>query len=181
MKGIVFVKLVEMAEVILGEAVMDEIIESCDLPSGGAYTIVGNYPCAEMMTLVQAISAHTGAAEAQLQRLFGGWMHNHFVESYPNFFRDKPDALTMLAAIEGEVHVEVRKLYPEAELPQFDILTHSEGSLRMVYRSPRPLSDFCHGLVEACVEHFGRPADIVRQDMSDSVNAITEFQITYRD
>ena len=181
MKGIVFVELVEMAESLLGEAVVDDIIDSCDLPSGGAYTVVGNYPCSELMTLVQALSSHTGTSEDALQRHFGHWMHAHFAKAYPAFFTNKSDALDMLAAIEDEVHVEVRKLYPEAELPRFDVTERTGTGMCMVYRSPRPLSDFCHGLVEACVDHFGRPAEIRRRDLDHPVDAVSEFTITYRD
>lgn len=178
MKGMVFVELLQMAEQAMGEEAVDDIIETCDLPSGGAYSAVGNYPCAELMTLVQAFSAQTGAPENDLQRAFGRWMHERFVVSYPAFFRDKPDALAMLAAIEGEVHVEVRKLYPDVELPTFETERLSPDVLRLTYRSPRPLSDFCHGLVEGCLDHFGRAAVIERRDLSQAGESVAEFTIT---
>ncbi|MCC5967629.1 MAG: heme NO-binding domain-containing protein [Natronohydrobacter sp.] len=181
MKGIVFVELLKMAEEVLGEEVVDEIIESSELASGGAYSAVGNYPCSELMTLVQGLSAHTGTSQARLQHLFGEWMHRHFVTSYPGFFVNKPDALAMLSAIDAEVHVEVRKLYPDAELPTFEVQDLDAQGMRMVYRSPRPLADFCHGLVDACITHFGRPADVVRKDCpATGGGAESEFTITYR-
>lgn len=180
MKGIVFVELIRMAEETLGEEVVDEIIENSDLASGGAYSAVGNYPCAELMTLVQGLSAHTGTSEAKLQHMFGQWMHGHFVSSYPGFFVDKPDALAMLAAIDDEVHVEVRKLYPDAELPKFEVTEYDAEGLQMIYSSPRPLADFCHGLVDACITHFGRPAEVARVDRSDAAGNVSEFTITYR-
>jgi len=181
MKGIVFVELIRMAESIIGEEAMDEIIDQCALSSGGAYTAVGNYPCAELVTLVEALSSHTGTASTELQRLFGKWMHEHFVISYPSFFADKPDALAMLSAIEDEVHVEVRKLYPDAELPRFETERIDANKLQMTYRSPRPLNDFCHGLVEGCIDHFGHHADISRQDLPDIEEHVSSFMITLRD
>lgn len=163
-KGMVFVELLEMAESILGEDAVDEVLAKADLASDGAYTAVGNYPCSELMALVKAFSDHSGAEVPDLQRAFGRWMHDRFVKSYPAFFRDKPDALSMFEAIEGEVHVEVRKLYPDVELPTFDTERPRPDELRMTYSSPRPLADFCHGLVEACVDHYGTPASIDRRD-----------------
>lgn len=180
MKGIVFVELIRMAETVIGEDAVDDILDRCDLSTGGAFSAVGNYPCADLMTLVEAFSNHTGTPEEELQRMFGRWMHEHFVQTYPSFFVDKPDALSMLSAIEDEVHVEVRKLYPEAELPRFETERLAEESLRMTYRSPRPLSDFCHGLVEGCVDHFGRPADIRRQQVSDADEHVCAFTINLR-
>jgi len=68
--------------------------------------------------LVAAFSARSGAPVPELQRLFGHWMLKRFAAAYPAFFAAKTDALQMLEAIEGEVHVEVLKLYPDAELPR---------------------------------------------------------------
>lgn len=178
MKGMVFVELLRMAEAALGEEAVDDVLDRLDLASGGAYNAVGNYPCGELMTIVGAFSAHTGASTAELQRMFGRWMHARFVTSYPGFFADKPDALAMFKAIENEVHVEVRKLYPEVELPTFDTERLAPDRLRMTYRSPRPLSDFCHGLVEACIAHFGRPATVERRDIGRPGESVAEFHVT---
>ncbi|MBY6162820.1 heme NO-binding domain-containing protein [Mameliella alba] len=160
MKGIVFTELLEMAEQAIGEEAVDDILDQLELESGAAYTAVGNYPCSELMRIVGAVSDLTGIPGDELQRKFGGWMHARFVQSYPQFFEDKSTVLDMLAAIESEVHVEVRKLYPDAELPRFETEWLGEDHLRMTYHSERPLVAFCHGLVEACVAHFGQPAEI---------------------
>ncbi|TVS02040.1 MAG: guanylate cyclase [Rhodobacteraceae bacterium] len=181
MKGIVFVELIRMAETVIGEEAVDTILDQCDLSTDGAYSAVGNYPCAELITLVEALSKHTGTPSAELQRLFGKWMHEQFVTNYPAFFTDKSDALAMLSAIEDEVHVEVRKLYPDAELPRFETEHIASDELRMVYRSPRPLSDFCHGLVEGCVDHFGHRADIRRKDLSGADEHACAFTIHLRE
>jgi hypothetical protein len=154
LKGVVFVELLSMAESIAGEDAVDEIIDSLDLESGGAYTSVGIYPCSELMTIVQAFSLALDAPVADLQRQFGSWMFRSFIDGYPAFFVGKMNAFMMLESIENEVHVEVRKLYPDVELPTFDTRREDDGSLVMSYRSERPLVDFCHGMILACVEHF---------------------------
>lgn len=160
MKGIVFTELLEMAEQAIGEEAVDDILDQLDLDSGAAYTSVGNYPCRELMQIVGAISDQTGVPAEDLQRKFGAWMHARFVQTYPQFFKDKATVLDMLAAIEGEVHVEVRKLYSDAELPRFETAWVTPDHLRMTYRSERPLVAFCHGLIEACVDYFGQSARI---------------------
>lgn len=179
MKGMVFVELIDMAEAVLGEAVVDEILDSADLDSGGAFTAVGNYPCSELVTLVGALSDRTGLPIYDLQRKFGDWMHARFVKLYPAFFTGRTCPLEMLEAIEGEVHVEVRKLYPEAELPRFDCRRPSSDSLIMVYRSPRPLTGFCHGLIDATVAHFGRKAEVTHRSLglADDGVAAEEFTV----
>lgn len=179
-KGIVFVELIRMAETAIGEDAVDQILDQCNLSTDGAYSTVGNYPCSELMQLVEALSNHTGTPQQELQRLFGKWMHEHFVHSYPAFFVDKPDALAMLAAIEDEVHVEVRKLYPDAELPRFETERMGSDALRLTYRSPRPLTDFCQGLVEGCVDHFGQPAEIRRESLPNSEEHACAFTVNLR-
>lgn len=177
MKGMVFVELLNMAEAVAGEAAVDEVLDSCDLSTGGAYNAVGNYPCSELMMMVQAFSERLDTPVEDLQRQFGRWMHGRFVQGYPAFFENKRDVLTMLEAIEDEVHVEVRKLYPGVELPTFATERLDERTIRMTYRSPRPLVAFCHGLIDACIDHFGQKAAVEVEDRSSGEEALAAFTI----
>lgn len=181
MKGIIFVELLKMAEDLLGEDRVDAAIEGAALPSGGAYTSVGNYPCAELTALVQGFSAESGLPPAELQRVFGHWMMRAFATHYPEFFRTNPDALGMLQSIEAEIHVEVRKLYPDSELPRFDARRTAPDRLELDYTSPRPLAPFCHGLIEGCLAHYGTTADIQSVDRSDPDLTRRDFVIQLSD
>ncbi len=176
MKGTVFVELLKMAETEFGEDVVDNVLDNADLDSGGVYTAVGNYPCSELVTLVTAFSEHSGLSGEVLQKAFGHWMLKNFGDNYPEFFKDKKDSFEMLEAIDGEIHVEVRKLYPEAELPRFSTSRTSENTLEMHYSSPRPLAAFCHGLIEATTEHFKQRAEIT-QKVPTNANVNARFEI----
>lgn len=122
---------------------------------------MGNYPCRELIKIVTALSARCEVGVDRVQRRFGHWMMRYFTQHYPAAFVGKADAFALLEAVSDEIHVEVKKLYPEVELPQFDTRRLSPGHLQMVYTSPRPLHDFCHGLIEASL------------DMFDQIGAIT--------
>ncbi|WP_163850815.1 heme NO-binding domain-containing protein [Pseudooceanicola aestuarii] len=177
MKGVIFVELIKMAEATFGEKTVDSVLETADLANGGAYTRVGNYPCAELVKIVMAFSAHSGISADALQTKFGHWMMQVFVTHYPEFFVDKPDAFALLESVDQEIHVEVRKLYPDAELPRFDTRRPASNHLEMLYSSPRPLDPFCHGMIEACLEHFGAPGQITRTAHPRLENTTT-FDIT---
>ena len=177
MKGTIFVELIKMAEVAFGEETVDMVLDKAGLDNGGAFTTVGNYPCSELVKIVVAFSEHSGLSPEVLQMKFGHWMMAHFVVAYPQFFKDKSDAFAMLESIEAEIHVEVRKLYPEAELPTFATERPAHNHLKMVYESPRPLSAFCHGMIEACLEHFGEKGSISSAINPANLNA-TNFEIT---
>ena len=71
------------------------------------------------MQILQAVSDQSGLPTDQLQRVLGNWIHGRLVKTYPDFFKDKSNVLEMLDLIESEVHVELRKRYPDAELSTF--------------------------------------------------------------
>ena len=177
MKGIVFVELIRMAESVMGEDAVDEILDTAELESDGAFSAVGNYPCSELLTIVDAIGDRLDAPVEALQTKFGNWMFARFVEGYPAFFEGKTDGFEMLESIENEVHVEVRKLYPEVELPSFATERPDARSLKMVYTSERPLHHFCQGLIESCMAHFDQDITLKMTEKSDDTRFCAEFLI----
>ena len=60
------------------------------------------------------------------------------------------------------IHIEVRKLYPDAELPTLKASAHGPDGLRLTYRSPRCMADFAEGLIEGAAAHFAQPLAIAR-------------------
>lgn len=68
-----------------------------------------------------------------------------------------------LSSIEGIIHTEVLKLYPDAELPRFHIEHHDAKRLSMRYESMRHFEDLAEGLITACVLHFGECIRVSRE------------------
>ncbi|MGR3712995.1 MAG: heme NO-binding domain-containing protein [Shimia sp.] len=177
MKGVVFVELIRMAETVIGEEAVDDILDNLDLDSDGAFSSVGNYPCSELMKIVDAFGIYLDAPVEVLQVKFGNWMFERFVDGYPAFFENKTDGFDMLDSIENEVHVEVRKLYPEVELPTFATERPKEGQLKMVYSSERPLQHFCRGMLESCMTHFGHEFTVDMQESTSDGEYRAEFLV----
>ena len=70
-----------------------------------------------------------------------------------------------LEKLDGYIHVEVRKLYADAELPKFQKVTPAEANkMVMVYRSSRVFADLAAGLMAGCAAHFGEQITITRED-----------------
>jgi len=162
MKGVVFTEFLEMVEDKFSPDVADSIIAAADLPNDGAYTAVGTYPHAELGKLVIALSKETGAKVTDLLKAYGRHLFGRFLAGYPEFFVGLSDSFSFLKTIDQVVHVEVRKLYPDAELPSFETQEMGPNRLRMTYRSPRCLGDFAEGLIEGCFAHFGERVRVVR-------------------
>lgn len=163
MKGIVFTEFLEMIEAKHSPDFTDELVESAGLPHAGAYTAVGTYPHTEMVALVVRYAAMADEPVPEVLRGFGRYLFARFALLYPVFFEGIEDAKSFLAGIEDVIHVEVRKLYPDAELPRFEARWPRSDTLELVYRSERHLADLAEGLIEGCVEHYGQPHRITRQ------------------
>jgi len=176
MKGIVFTEFFEMVEQKFSPEMLDDIIESAELPNHGAYTSVGTYPHAELGRLVIELSKRSQAKVPDLLRAYGEYLFRRFFDGYPVFFEKVTDSFGFLSTIDQIVHVEVRKLYPEAELPSFETTAVSPDRMSMIYRSPRCLGDFAEGLMLGCFTHFGEPIKIERKD--EAGGKVIKFELT---
>jgi len=166
MKGIVFTELLEMVEDQYGYALVDTILDQSNLPSGGIYTAIGTYDHGEMVTLLHSLSQHTTTPVPELLRAYGRYMFGSFTRNYYQFIERSTSAFSLLNSIQHYIHVEVRKLYPDAELPHFAMEQPSENHLKMYYQSERKLSDFAYGLIEGCLAHYGETATIRKTELT---------------
>ncbi len=177
MKGIVFTEFIELVEAKFGFETADEIMTNSDLPSGGAYTAVGTYDHQEMVQLLAALNKKTNIPVSDLLFTFGEHLFTKFAEEYPQFFQGVNSCFDFLQSIENCIHVEVRKLYSDAELPHFEC-EQNNGSLTMIYRSERGLGDFAHGLIHGCINHFNEKIAVVKLDMGEKPGSYVRFELT---
>jgi hypothetical protein len=180
MKGIVFTEFLEMVESKFSPELADSIIEGAELPSGGAYTTVGTYDHDEMIRLVSGLSNETGISTAELMQSFGIYMFERFYVLFPKYFKGIDSSFRFLELIEDYIHVEVRKLYPEAELPSFECDTSHPGHLVLTYHSTRPFAALAEGLIRGCITHFREDVDIKVEDLSNGTGTAARFLIIQR-
>lgn len=177
MKGMVFTEFMDLVEDKWSLDMVDTIIAQSGVASGGAYTAVGTYPHEEMVALVVALSKETGIAVPDLIKAFGSHMFSRFAKLYPRFFKDAQNSFQFLSGIEDIIHAEVRKLYPDAELPTFKV-KDSPGRLELTYFSPHPFADLAQGLIEGCIAHFAEDIAVVREDVEGIPGAQARFILT---
>ena len=152
-----------MVEQTYGLLTVDRIIQAANLSSEGAYTSVGTYEHTELLAFVKELNAVTLTPPAELVRLFGRHLFSRFVDLYPQFFEGIDSAFDFLKNVEDYIHVEVLKLYPDAELPSFRYVMPEAGRMELTYLSPRPLADLADGLIQGCVEHFQEAITVERE------------------
>jgi len=178
MKGMVFTEFLEMVEEKFSPEMADRIIDGAKLESGGAYTTVGTYDHQEMIALVTCLSRETGIPASDLIRTFGEHLFERFHHLFPNYFEGISSAFDFLRQVEEYVHIEVRKLYPEAELPTFACETPRPDQLSMTYRSSRPFAALAEGLIRGCIAHYGEPIEVDIEDLSQGAGTAARFLLT---
>ena len=177
MKGVVFCEFLEMVDTRISPVITEKIISESNLPSKGAYTTVGTYDHSEIVTLVSALSQETGVSVPELVHTFGYYLFGRFSENFSCFFEGKEDAFTFLESIDSYIHVEVRKLYPEAELPEINCERSETGDFVLHYKSEKGMGDLAHGLIKGCVDHFNEKIEISRHDISGGQEQSIRFEL----
>ena len=90
---------------------------------------------------------------------------------------DDLTALSFLDSVENFVHVEVKKLYPDADLPRFITEHRDENHIVLIYQSEKRLESFAKGLMYSCGEYFNEPLDIKHEVINEEpyqVNFLVE-------
>ncbi len=176
MKGIIFTEFLELVESEFGLEVVDAIIEEADLPSEGIYTSVGTYDFNEMVSLLTKLSEKVATPTGDLLYAFGLFLFSRLGRAHPEVIASYTSPIGLLNSIEDHIHVHVKKLYPDAELPTFNILEKTDHSISMIYSSSRGLYRLAHGLMEKTFEHFHGSADITYELLNPDGTEV-KFQI----
>lgn len=167
MKGIVFTEFLDLVEDKFGLEMVDKIINSSTLASGGIYTSVGTYEFSEMLQLLNHLSVNTGIKIDDLLLVYAEHFFDVLERSYPDLLARYTGPIEMLSSIENHIHIEVRKIYPDAELPVFEVLEKTDDKLIMIYKSSRAMHHFGLGLMNKTFEHFDAKATITLEKLKE--------------
>ncbi len=177
MKGIIFTEFLGFVRENHGEEMVDDIIEASELPNAGAYTAVGTYHHGEMLTLCGALSERTGQPVAALVRIFGDHLSGAFARSHPAFFERAGNLFDFLESIEAHIHVQVRKLYPDADLPSFTVEQRTPTRIVLLYRSPRRMGHLSEGLIQGSARHYGVQVLVNSEVIAGSDSQVVRFTV----
>lgn len=168
MKGIIFNLLEETTTAAHGEDHWDDLLDQTQ--AVGSYTSLGSYDDAELVSLVSAHAAATHTDIPAALSGFGEASMPHLAGRYDVFFAPHCTTRAFLLTLNDIIHAEVRKLYPGANPPHFEIDDSDPAVLRMTYRSPRQMCTLAEGFIRGAAEHYrekvtiGRPACMHRGD-----------------
>lgn len=159
MKGLVFTTFFDFCEVRYGADLVDDAISVAELPHDGAYTSVGTYPFQEMVDLVTAVTQLAKSSMPAILESFGEYCFGAWVNKFAYAF-DRKDIFDVLANIDTFHETQVKKLYPDAELPSFQVVSRTTDRLVLHYRSCKPLADLAVGVIRGAALYLNAPLEI---------------------
>ncbi len=178
MKGVVFREFVDLVEERYGEDIVDRLLSHPGLSTGGAYTAVGTYDHAELLILIELLSQEIDVEPHELTIEFGKQLLDRLYKSYPHFVDPHDHAFDFLKTIDSVVHTEVKKLYSDAEVPEYHCEQLDDGVLVMDYRSSRPFADLAEGMLLGCIAHFNEPIEVRREPLDGETQRASRFTLT---
>ena len=179
MKGIIFNLLEGVVTEQHGEETWDRLL--ADAALDGAYTSLGNYPDEDLFKLVSAASAALDTPPNDVIRWFGRAALGMLAVRYPDFFEPHSTTRPFLLTLNDIIHPEVRKLYPGADVPEFDFDDSSPDSLSMGYRSPRKLCALAEGLIEGAADQFEETVSIAQSSCMNRGDEKCTLVISFQD
>jgi hypothetical protein len=160
MKGMIFTELLEFVEEKFGFEVADEMVEASMLPVKGAYTQAANYSFEELVAILSKLSQITGISVDDLIVTYARHLFGHIAGLFPFMFKNFTSSLPFIAQVDTFIHPEVKKLYPDAELPSFQMISLDDKELIIDYYSTKPLASMAIGLMNGAADYFNEKVEI---------------------
>lgn len=186
MRGIIFKGFLQFMEDTVGDDKSEQIIALSALENDGAYTSGGDYPFSELLTMVALLSkeAFDGDVQKTLYE-FGRHIFDPVIVLYNKIAENgsgplstkELSVLSFLASL-TDIHLShVKKLYPTAVFPVFDVIEQSADTLVMEYKSDKELEFLAKGLMERAGDFFNEPIVVELQTIWRDGERIVRFDI----
>jgi hypothetical protein len=178
MKGLVFTSFLHLVEKEYGLEMVDEVIAEAAPASGGIYTTVGNYDHTELIDMIVVLSKKINVSVVHLTKTFGMYLFAELIAAYPQWITDLNSSFALLHKVDGFIHGEVKKLYPDASPPTFKCTSYTDTSMEVIYQSPRCMGDVAEGLIQGCAAYYGEKIVVRRETINDMTVSSERFMLT---
>ena len=179
MKGVVFNMLEEFVVENAGEEVFEEILDTCEFINVEPFVGPGTYPDEDLNELVSKTIAKLDIPLPDALRAFGKFAFPKLTEKVPDWLVNHAHPKDFLLTLENIVHVEVRKLYKDADPPRFSFADPGPDELVINYQSGRRLYDFMDGLIEGVGDHFDTAIEYTREITAENGEEYCQYHLKF--
>lgn len=177
MKGIIFNLLEDVVTQHYGADTWDDLLAAAQVD--GAFTSLGSYEDDKLLRLVHAAAQKLNLPPDTIVRWFGTHAIPLLVKKYPAFFHRHDNTRAFLLTLNSIIHPEVRKLYPGADVPDFDMDASASNVLVMGYYSKRKLCALAEGLITGAATHYGENVTIHHPTCIHRGDAICRLELSF--
>jgi hypothetical protein len=181
MKGVVF----NLLEAFICEgwdaATYEAILAACSLQTKEPFVGPGTYPDSDLFLIAGQAAETLGLPLPAALRAFGRYLFPRLAEQVLPLVKSHADARSFLKSVEDVIHVEVRKLMPQAITPSFHYREPDARHLVIEYRSARKLCALMEGLLDGTADFF---ATTIGQQQTRCLlrgDECCEFQLEFAD
>lgn len=160
MQGTIFTNFSEMIIDKMGMEQWNELLDETEPESKGIYTSGEQYADSELVNMVVALSEKTGIEMEKLIQAFGQYLFDSLWRNCPTDVSNIQNLREFLLSIHSVIHVEVKRLHPNAYLPKFEYEDGEGTDLIMYYSSKRQLCHASVGLIYGAAKQYNEEISI---------------------
>ena len=171
MKGAVFTEFIEFVEESYSFETADRMLE----PEDGLekiYTQGGNYPTEEFIRLIISVHEVENIEVEDIIYQFGIYLFPKLIRMDPSFIKDSTKTLDVISKVDSYIHIEVKKLYPEADLPKFKANKLEDNYLEIEYISEKRLEILAKGLMMGVAKHFNENIEVEMETLTEEPHTV---------
>lgn len=176
MHGVIFDELQEYVETEHGREGWEAIAEEAGVDSA-SYMPIKAYPDEELLALVGAATAVTGASQSEILEDFGQFAAPHLVEKYDAFLDDEWTALDLLEHTEDAMHKAVRLKEDDAAPPELGCHRASDDEVVIEYTSDHQLCKLGEGLIHGVGEVHGESLSVTQAQCMLDGDTVCEIRV----
>lgn len=179
MKGVVFLIVQRALREEEGEDVAQRVLAEAGLAA--PFEEGDDYPDAGLVDLLEAAEPRIPGDPAEVRRRLGRSALQELAVEYPSFFQTYTSLEGFLRDLDDVIHPEVRKLFPEAEFPEFHVEDGDEGALTVTYRSQRELCHLAEGLILGTADRYRQEAEVEQPACTHRGDEVCRLRLTLDD
>ena len=145
-----------------GSVAWDQVLASAGLDDGD-FVSAQPYPDEVTFRLITAAAATAGLTVEQTLQAFGHhWVKTSNTGVYANVMAILGGSLLDALRNLDRMHASIQIAMPDAQLPQFVIVSQDERAIKLAYYSTREgLERFVLGLLEGLLNRYNQPGSVV--------------------
>lgn len=157
----------------------EEIFSRCPLKTKEPFVGPKTYPDVDFIAILKKTCEILEVDVEEGLRAFGKFAFIKLQQKYPYLINDEAGARNFLLTLDSVIHAEIKKIYPEAELPGFSYQDLSESQLIMIYKSKKQLCSLVEGLLEGVADYFDTEIKVCQNKCVKKGDSECEFDLHF--